>query len=186
MHWLTGFGLILILVGTAFTIWGQQKISDRSTAALKERDDKIIELTTEIVELSKKTATTVEMNQEGIRKILSKLDDTQREQLAKKNPKGYEIAGLSKRLAVPYGKQIEGLSIEWSLIKIENVTSETVDVRLPDFSYRGASYKGLRFRIPRKVGTKRKLIKIGNIVLQAEVIYVKDDLTVIAFGLLSE
>lgn len=52
MHWLTWFGLLLIAVGTGFTIWGQQIMNSKSTRLLENKTDKITELSQENIRLS--------------------------------------------------------------------------------------------------------------------------------------
>ncbi|MDY7035950.1 MAG: hypothetical protein SV375_07285 [Thermodesulfobacteriota bacterium] len=52
MHWLTWVGLILIAVGTALTLIGQQKINDRSSKIIQDKSEKIEELSQENVRLS--------------------------------------------------------------------------------------------------------------------------------------
>lgn len=52
MHWLTWLGLLLIAVGTGFTIWGQQVMNDRSSRVLEAKTDKITELSMENIRLS--------------------------------------------------------------------------------------------------------------------------------------
>jgi len=52
MHWLTWIGLVLIAVGTALTLIGQQKINDRSSQIIQSKSEKIEELSQENVRLS--------------------------------------------------------------------------------------------------------------------------------------
>lgn len=52
MHWLTWIGLILILVGTALTIIGQQRINDRSSQTIQAKSERIEQLSQENVRLS--------------------------------------------------------------------------------------------------------------------------------------
>jgi len=56
MHWLTVIGLVFILIGTAFTFLGQQKLSDQSNKLLQEKSDKITELSQDNIKLSKSNA----------------------------------------------------------------------------------------------------------------------------------
>jgi hypothetical protein len=66
MHWLTGIGLLCIAIGTALTIIGQQKLSDRSTILLQEKSDTIsnlsqqnIQLNSELKKINQEIAATV-------------------------------------------------------------------------------------------------------------------------------
>lgn len=52
MHWLTAVGLILIGLGTALTIIGQQKVNDKSNDLLQVKSNKIEELSQINVKLS--------------------------------------------------------------------------------------------------------------------------------------
>jgi hypothetical protein len=63
VHFFTWIGVILIAIGTIFTILGQQKTSDKSTKELSQKTDKIqdlseqnIRLSAEVADLAKKNA----------------------------------------------------------------------------------------------------------------------------------
>lgn len=58
MHWLTWIGIVLIALGTAFTIIGQQKINDKSNTLLQSKSDKIAELSQQNIQLSSELSKT--------------------------------------------------------------------------------------------------------------------------------
>lgn len=66
MHWLTVIGLVFILIGTAFTFLGQQKLSDKSNKLLQEKSDEITELSHDNIKLSKSNA---ELSQQSLNLI---------------------------------------------------------------------------------------------------------------------
>ena len=59
MHELTIIGLVVILIGTALTFIGQQRLNDRSSQLLKVKSDTIESLTKEISKINQEIAATV-------------------------------------------------------------------------------------------------------------------------------
>ena len=56
MHWLTWIGLLLIGFGTAFTIIGQQRISEKNDQLLQNKSERVEKLSEENIRLSKEIA----------------------------------------------------------------------------------------------------------------------------------
>ena len=67
MHHLTWIGVFLILFGTAVTILGQQKLSDKSNDLLQLKGDKIAELNQENFNLAKLNAELLEQSLNQVR-----------------------------------------------------------------------------------------------------------------------
>jgi len=59
IHELTWIGLVLILIGTVLTIYGQQKINDKSSKLLHDKSNKIEELSQENIKLNEKITATL-------------------------------------------------------------------------------------------------------------------------------
>ncbi len=162
----------------------ERKTNKITDDAIEQIKIELIHAKKEITSLTKKVAF-VEMSVEDLQEKISKIANAQKEKLEREFPKGYEVGGVAKGKFIPPEEiQIPGLSIDWSLVRIEKATSEDIFIHMPNFSYMGNSAIETGFVIPRKVGIKNNLIAFGNITFQAEVIYIKDDLTVVAFGFL--
>ena len=115
---------------------------------------------------------------------ISKIENAHKEELEKKFTGGHVVAGVSKGIFIPPKTQIEGLSIDWSLVRISEVTSDNIFIKLPPFKWGTNSFHIKNIRLFREVGSRIGIIRFGDTGFQAEVIYTKNDLTVVAFGFL--
>ena len=53
IHTLTWIGIVLLGLGTLFTIWGQQKINDKYSKELVSKTERVEKLSEENIKLSK-------------------------------------------------------------------------------------------------------------------------------------
>ena len=59
MHWLTLVGLLIIAIGTALTIWGQQIVNSESNERITTLSQKNIQLSTELNKINQDLAKVV-------------------------------------------------------------------------------------------------------------------------------
>lgn len=128
------------------------------------------------------TMKTMSSNYNILEKRVSTIENNNKSKLNEKY-QDYQVAGIKEKdIIVPDKKHSEEINIDWASAKIIEDTNDKIKILMPNITYKTNKFINTSVTINKRVGTKYIVYKLGNYVVEIEVLSVEKELTVIAIG----
>ena len=137
-------------------------------------------------EVEKQTENIVALKkgQDNLQERINKIESKERNKLQQEFPEGYTVIGFPSEHAVITSTEYipEGVKVNWNNVKIDKITRDTIKIRLPDIISREINLTSSTVILPKKVGSRARLVRTGGWGLYAAILSIEKDLIVIAVG----
>lgn len=119
---------------------------------------------------------------------VKRIANEQNDELTIKYPLGSAVFGITQKgIIVPKGLVPPNSEIKWDTARILELTEKSINILVPSMIINTETNKGLQIigqkvGLPKKVNSKRNLVKLPGLRIQVEIIGIDDQMVIVGIG----